>query len=101
MKDFAKPFYTSKAWARCREAYAKSKRGLCERCLSDGLVNPGEIVHHKIHLTPGNINDPKITLGWDNLELVCRNCHAEIHSRKPRRFSVDSSGRVTAMESPP
>lgn len=105
MQPFAKAFYSSTAWQNCREAYAKSKGGLCERCLKLGLYSPGEIVHHKIHLTPANITDPEITLGENNLELLCRNCHAEEHTaeylakkkHKPR-YKIDEFGRVIVTE---
>jgi len=95
MREFAKEFYRSKTWQRCRDDYARSKAWLCERCLSRGLYKPGEIVHHKRHLTPDNIGDPSVTLSWDNLQLVCRDCHAELHRHRQRRFRVDAMGRVT------
>lgn len=95
MKEFAEGFYKSKAWKDCRADYLKSVGGLCERCLASGRYSPGEIVHHKIHLTPENINDPSVTLNWDNLELVCRDCHADLHRGYDRRFDVDEFGRVT------
>ena len=101
MKDFAKPFYTSRAWANCREAYRKSVGGLCERCLRAGLIVPGEIVHHKVHLTPSNISDPNTTLNWDNLELVCRECHAREHDlgrKYKKRYEIDEFGRVMVTE---
>ena len=97
MKDFAKAFYKSQAWKRTREAYARSKSGLCEICLAAGLYVPGEIVHHKIHLTPENINDPRITLSFDNLQYVCRQCHAEIHSKDRKRYTIDKNGHVSAV----
>ena len=74
MKEWAKSFYKSKAWRDCREAFFVSKHGLCERC-----GRPGKTVHHKAHLTPENINDPNITLSWDNLELLCQDCHNKEH----------------------
>lgn len=95
MRDFAALFYKSKAWQHCRDAYARSKRGLCERCLMQGRYNAGVIVHHKIHLTPDNINDPNITLNPDNLMLLCRDCHALAH-KPTKRFKVDEFGRITA-----
>lgn len=98
MKEFARYFYSSKAWQRTRTAYAKSKRNLCEVCLSKGIVKPGEIVHHKIRLTPENINDPSITLDWNNLQLVCRDCHAAIHDKRQRRYKIDDYGRVIVRE---
>ena len=94
MREFAEAFYKSKAWQRCRDAYAKSVGGLCERCLQRGLYVPGEIVHHKIHLTPENISDPNVTLSWDNLELVCRDCHGDEHKKVLKRYTVDEFGRV-------
>lgn len=94
MKEFASAFYKSKAWQRCRSAYAKSVGELCEQCLKVGLVKPGDIVHHKVKLTPANINDPAVTLAWDNLELLCRDCHAKAHGAA-RRYKVDEMGRVT------
>lgn len=99
MRDFAKSFYTSYAWEQTRKAYAKKARGLCEVCAAKGLIVPGEIVHHKIHLSPQNINDPNITLSFDNLQLVCRACHAEIHERqRKRRYTVDENGHVSAVQ---
>lgn len=97
MQDFARAFYSSKAWQHCRSAYAKSVHNLCERCLKEGRYTPGEIVHHKIHLTPENINDPSVALAWENLEVVCRECHAKEHG-KPKRYKVDDLGRVEVIE---
>ena len=98
MKEYAQQFYSSKAWQRTRAAYAKSRQNLCEICLSKGIIKPGEIVHHKVHLTPQNINDPAVTLAWDNLQLVCRDCHAVIHDARQRRYIIDDFGRVIPRE---
>lgn len=87
-------FYATRAWENTREAYRKKARGLCEVCAAKGLIVPGEIVHHKIHLTPENINDPNITLNFGNLQLVCRRCHEEIHKQKDRRYTIDENGNV-------
>lgn len=97
MRDFAARLYKSKAWQRTSKAYAQSVGGLCEHCLKQGVYKAGEIVHHKIHLSPENINDPSITLSWDNLELVCRTCHGRLHDTKPKRYSLDELGRVVSM----
>ncbi len=94
MKDWAREFYSSEAWKSARRAYAKSVGGLCERCLERGEIRAGEIVHHLTWLTPLNINDPAITLNWDNLQLLCRDCHAQIHTKIERRWRVDELGRV-------
>lgn len=95
---FAKKIYNSSQWKQCRDAYAASKNYICERCF-----RPGEEVHHKKHLTPKNVNDPEIVFGWDNLELLCRECHNLAHDKakqlkKPARegdlrVMFDESGR--------
>jgi 5-methylcytosine-specific restriction endonuclease McrA len=77
-QEWAKAFYNSKAWKKCRDAYKDSTIDqLCEKCRE-----PGDEVHHKTWLTPENINDPYITLAWDNLELLCHECHSIEHNRK-------------------
>ena len=95
MKEYAKGFYKSKAWKECRAAYAKSVGGLCEVCLQSGVYRAGEIVHHKEHINPDNISDPQIILDWNNLQLVCRDCHAALHPKgRGRRYKLDDLGRV-------
>lgn len=81
-RDFAIKFYNSKAWKQCREGYKQSVNGLCERCLANGKYVAGEEVHHKEYLTPENINDPYITLSFENLELLCSSCHSIEHNEK-------------------
>lgn len=93
-QEFARDFYASRAWANCRAAYKKKAGGLCERCLAKGLIVPGVIVHHKEHLTAENINDPNIALGFDNLELLCRDCHAAEHEQNRKRYVFDDSGNI-------
>ena len=93
MKEFAKKFYKSKAWQNTRKAYAASVGGLCEQCLKRGVYNAGEIVHHKQELTANNITDPSISLCWNNLELLCRDCHGKAHG-SVKRYKVDEMGRI-------
>lgn len=92
MQSFARDFYRSWAWIKCARGYKADRSGLCERCLSKGLIVPGDEVHHKIKLTPENIDKPEIALNWKNLELLCKGCHAEEHSR--RRWRADESGHI-------
>lgn len=112
-KAFARKFYSSKAWQDCRNEYAKRQHHLCENCLRRGIYKPGVIVHHKIEIDPVTIERPEIALNFDNLELLCRDCHAEAHDLtggrwakinqkkredrdKRRRFSIDENGKVFA-----
>ena len=100
MRDtFARRFYSSGAWADCRELYRKSVSNLCENCLKNGMITPAEEVHHKIRLTPANINDPSVTLNWDNLEALCERCHKLAHKRK-RRYQVDKDGELRIRDTP-
>lgn len=89
-----KGFYKTTAWKRCRAAYIKSVGGLCERCLKDGLIVPGYIVHHKCYLTPENITNPNVTLNWDNLEYLCLDCHNKEHMARQRRYTITTDGKV-------
>lgn len=95
MQEWAEGFYKSRTWQRCREQKYKQARGLCERCLAKGIYKPGEIVHHVTHITPDNINDPDVTLNLDNLQLLCRDCHADVHKGYDKRYTVDELGRIT------
>ena len=94
-------FYVSWAWRKCRTAFAKSKGNLCERCLARGIINPGSKeqpleAHHKIPLTAENINDPNITLNWNNMELLCKKCHDKERERQNgRRWRVSPDGSVS------
>jgi len=76
-KEWAKKFYNSTAWKKCRVAYIKSVQGLCETCLEQGEIRTGFIVHHKILLTPQNINNYEISLNWDYLKYECKEHHDE------------------------
>lgn len=62
------------------------------------MIVPGEEVHHKIRLTPKNVRDPSIALNWDNLELLCKDCHIKEH--RPIAWRTDEMGRVD-LESVP
>ena len=98
MQDFARGFYKSKSWQRCRAGFIQMKGGLCEDCLKQGLVVPGEIVHHKTPITQANINDPAITLNYANLQLLCRQCHAKQHADSScKRYKVMADGSIVCV----
>lgn len=102
MKD-NKAFYHSAAWKNTRRNYKQSVGGLCERCLAKGMIVPADIVHHKIPLTDENVNDLSISLSWDNLQALCRQCHAEVHDdmyaqRTGRRYKINNNGQVVIRD---
>ena len=92
-KEFARKFYSSKAWQSCRNEYAKRRHYLCEECLRQGIYKPGVIVHHKIEIDPITIEKPEIALNFDNLELLCRECHAEAHDLGGRWDKINKQRR--------
>lgn len=91
-KEFAKSFYKSKAWKNCRDAYFNSQNGICELC-----GKPGKEVHHKMFLTPKNINDPNITLNWDNLQVLCSTCHCAIHDKSYEMYRARTRRNTGTM----
>lgn len=74
-KIFAKSFYNSKKWIRCRDSYIQQRMcidgGMCEVCHAAA----GYIVHHKVMLDEYNIKDPDVALNHNNLMYVCKECH--------------------------
>ena len=79
-KEYAKDFYSSQSWIKTRQAFLNSKMHICERC--ENRNGMGNIVHHKTYITEDNINNPDITLNWDNLECLCQTCHNKEHHRE-------------------
>ena len=92
-KEFARKFYSSKAWQSCRNEYMKQAHYLCEVCLRKGIYKPAEIVHHIIELDPITIERPEIALNFDNLEAVCRECHNELHDNRGRWTLINQKKR--------
>lgn len=100
-------FYESPQWRKTRNAYASSRHWLCERCLKQGIVKRGEIVHHKQHLNAYNVHDPAVAFGVDNLELLCLECHNAEHDSLSRyklpeaRCGFDADGMPLPKGTPP
>lgn len=102
-RDFSKYFYNSTAWKKCRAAYISYRKSIdgamCENCHE----RPGYIVHHRQELTPENINDPDIALGFENLKYECLECHNKEHGNRAgevpglARYSFDENGEVIVL----
>lgn len=85
-------FYQSTAWKRVRRLKRQLSRGVCEECGRAGWE-----VHHKTPLTLANIDNPNISMGMDNLELLCTSCHnarREDESQVRSDIDFDSEGNV-------
>lgn len=96
-------FYNSMAWRNTRRNYTQSVGGLCERCLKRGIIASAEVVHHIVPLTAENISDLNLSLNWDNLQCLCRKCHADVHEemyakRTKKRYRIDSNGKVVMRD---
>lgn len=98
--EWSQAFYWSPEWRNCRKGFISYKGGLCEKCLAKGLIVPGNHVHHKVFLTPENINDASVSLNWNNLELLCEKCHEEIHDshHSKSRMIIGKDGKVIARQ---
>lgn len=102
-KEWAKRFYNSDKWQRCRDSYIAERRlvdgGMCEVCHE----NLGYIVHHKKHLTQSNISNPDIALNHNNLSYECKDCHDkhEGHGIKRKKTGLlvrfDSDGQPVPL----
>lgn len=75
-REFARSFYNSTKWKEMREYIFNKYYGLCADC-----GKPGEEVHHIEWLKPTNIDNPEVTLGEDNLVLLCKDCHFNKHKK--------------------
>lgn len=79
-------FYNSDAWRTFRANLIQERTDANGNlyCEYSGklLVNSYDIVaHHKIPLTPANVNDFNISLNADNIMIVSQDAHNQIHKR--------------------
>ena len=92
-REFAKRFYKSTAWKKCRKAFIDYRitvdGGLCQTCREE----PGYIVHHKEWLTEENIDNPEITLNHDNLKYDCLICHNK-ETKEELNYYFSSDGQI-------
>lgn len=96
-RGFAKKFYNSSAWKKCRASYISTRvaidGGMCETCGKE----LGYIVHHKEWITELNINKPEITLNHDNLKYDCQTCHNQEREEKEQeqpRYIFGLNGEI-------
>lgn len=89
-------YHTTK-WRKLRKAYYYSQYGICEHC--HGM---GKIVDHIEPITKENLNDPFITFGWENLQLLCVPCHNKKTFKKDfairNGFGFDLEGNLIEIK---
>lgn len=70
-------FYNSIKWKSLRSLKFSNANGLCEKCYNKGLIVKGKEVHHIIPID----EDFNKRFDYDNLILLCNDCHNEEHER--------------------
>ena len=95
-RQFARQFYSSKAWQDCRNEYMKRAHYLCEDCMRRGIYKPAKEVHHIEELTPENIYRPEVSLNFNNLIALCKECHKARHKEhdRGRRYVFGKNGEI-------
>lgn len=74
-------FYASKAWRDFRLTIIGERGLICEHC-GKLIAKPRDAhVHHKTRLTIENYKDATIALNPENVMLVHKDCHDQIHER--------------------
>lgn len=86
-----KAFYKSPEWRTARELALMRDKYLCQDCKD----KPAEVVHHIIHLSEDNVDNPEISLNQNNLISICSNCHSIRHKGEHAR------GRLSHMDDEP
>ena len=108
MRSIDTYFYKTTRWKNTRKLYALSKHCICERCgvpiymsgINDYLPKDKRIkgiVHHKIHLDSTNYMKEEIAYSFDNLELLCIDCHNNEHMSKELLrdgYKFDEEGNI-------
>lgn len=79
-------FYQSKEWRLLRintihERLNEEGFIICEYCGKPIVKSYDIIAHHKVALTPNNVNNVEISLNPDNLQLLHHVCHNYVHDK--------------------
>lgn len=70
-------FYNSSRWKKLRDMKFADANGICEWCKKKGQVKVGIDVHH---IKPIETDWDK-RYDYNNLVLLCKDCHNEAHDR--------------------
>lgn len=83
----------SQRWHNLQSEILRAKP-YCERCEAKGWRIPSKVVHHIKPIESGHSMDEYERLAYDpeNLQALCHQCHADIHSKELDSFS--KAGRI-------
>ena len=61
-----------------------------------GIYKPAREVHHIEELTPQNIYRPEVSLNFNNLVALCKECHKARHCErlKDMRYTFGDGGEI-------
>jgi hypothetical protein len=90
-------FYASDKWRDLRLTLIVERGNVCQHCGRIIARSIDIIGHHKIELTPENVQDHSISLNPELIELVCFDCHNKEH----HRFGAQQSSGVYIVYGPP
>lgn len=71
-------FYRTKQWTMFRDYILSRDNYLCQECLKDKQLTPGNTVHHIITIR----EDYSKRLDESNCITVCNACHEKIHNHR-------------------
>jgi len=80
-RELRKSAYNTTVWRKLRLAYMK-EHPLCEECLKSGKVTAADSIHHIKSPFKGNEVNWNLFLDPENLEAICRECHARVHAEE-------------------
>ena len=90
-------FYSSARWKKLAAYVMARDSYTCVRC----KLKPAQVVHHKVWLNDGNVDDAEVSLNPELLESLCLDCHNFEHfgehesMRRPLYFDKSGQPRVT------
>ena len=100
-------FYASKEWRSFRFTIIGERGLICEHCRKIIAKQRDAHLHHKVELTVDNYKDATVSLNPDNVMLVHKDCHDQIHERfayaKRKKevfivYGMPLSGKTTFVE---
>lgn len=99
-------FYKSNQWQEFREIFIDKEleeKGelICERCKKHIYEKSDCVLHHIVPLNESNVNDPSISVNFDNIELLHKSCHNIKHEKGYRFYGFKSERKSTLVFGPP
>lgn len=87
-RELRQKAYNTTEWRKLRESYLK-QHPVCEECLNKGKVTPAEDIHHRITPFKNGECNKALFLDYNNLQALCKRCHAEHHNKEQGHIPVE------------